>query len=67
MQQLSHFNDEAYKSIADCPIKERIIKTTDGKDMHAWVIYPPDFDPNKKISYIVVLPRGSTINRKSVL
>ena len=48
MQQLSHFNDEAYKSIADCPIKERIIKTTDGKDMHAWVIYPPDFDPNKK-------------------
>ena len=48
MQQLSHFNDEAYKSIATCPIKERIIKTTDGKDMHAWVIYPPNFDPNKK-------------------
>ena len=38
LTQLSHFNDEAYKQIALCPIKERIIKTTDGKDMHARVI-----------------------------
>ena len=58
MQQLSHFNDEAYKSIADCPIKERIIKTTDGKDMHAWVIYPPDFDPNKKYPTLLYCQGG---------
>ena len=58
MQQLSHFNDEVYKSIADCPIKERIIKTTDGKDMHAWVIYPPDFDPNKKYPTLLYCQGG---------
>ena len=58
MQQLSHFNDEAYKSIADCPIKERIIKTTDGKNMHAWVIYPPDFDPNKKYPTLLYCQGG---------
>ena len=58
MQQLSHFNDEAYKSIATCPIKERIIKTTDGKDMHAWVIYPPDFDPNKKYPTLLYCQGG---------
>ena len=58
MQQLSHFNDEAYKSIATCPIKERIIKTTDGKNMHAWVIYPPDFDPNKKYPTLLYCQGG---------
>ena len=58
MQQLSHFNDEAYKSIATCPIKERIIKTTDGKDMHAWVIYPPNFDPNKKYPTLLYCQGG---------
>ena len=58
MVQLSHFNDEAYKSIATCPIKERIIKTTDGKDMHAWVIYPPDFDPNKKYPTLLYCQGG---------
>ena len=58
LTQLSHFNDEAYKNIATCPIKERIIKTTDGKDMHAWVIYPPDFDPNKKYPTLLYCQGG---------
>ena len=58
LTQLSHFNDEAYKQIAQCPIKERIIKTTDGKDMHAWVIYPPDFDPNKKYPTLLYCQGG---------
>jgi len=58
LTQLSHFNDEAYKQIAQCPIKERIIKTTDGKDMHAWVIYPPDFNPNKKYPTLLYCQGG---------
>ena len=63
--QLSHFNDEAYRQIAQCPIKERIIKTTDGKDMHAWVIYPPDFDPNKKYPTLLYCQGGpqSTVSQ----
>ena len=58
LTQLSHFNDDAYKQIAQCGIKERIIKTTDGKDMHAWVIYPPDFDPNKKYPTLLYCQGG---------
>ena len=58
LTQLSHFNDEAYRQIAQCPIKERIIKTTDGKDMHAWVIYPPDFDLNKKYPTLLYCQGG---------
>jgi len=58
LTQLSHFNDEQYKQIAQCPIKERIIKTTDGKDMYAWVIYPPDFDPNKKYPTLLYCQGG---------
>lgn len=58
LTKLSHFNDEQYKQIAQCPIKERIIKTTDGKDMHAWVIYPPDFDPNKKYPTLLYCQGG---------
>lgn len=56
--QLSHINDELYKKIAKVPVKERIIKTTDGKDMFAWVIYPPDFDPKKKYPTLLYCQGG---------
>ena len=29
-------------------VEKRWMKTTDGKQMAVWVIYPPHFDPNKK-------------------
>lgn len=29
-------------------VEKRMIKTSDGKQMLTWVIYPPDFDPAKK-------------------
>lgn len=29
-------------------VEERWLPTTDGKQMHTWIIYPPHFDPNKK-------------------
>lgn len=29
-------------------VEERWLPTTDGKQMHTWVIYPPHFDPGKK-------------------
>lgn len=29
-------------------VEERWLQTTDGKQMHTWVIYPPHFDPSKK-------------------
>ncbi len=44
---LTNVNDDIYGSLKMSKVSERWIKTTDGKDMLAWVIYPPDFDPNK--------------------
>jgi dipeptidyl aminopeptidase/acylaminoacyl peptidase len=39
-------------------VKPRTVKTTDGKDMLAWVIYPPDFDPNKKYPTLLFCQGG---------
>ena len=58
VKQLSHINDYLYKNIAKCPVKERTIKTTDGKDMLAWVIYPPDFNPKKKYPTLLYCEGG---------
>ncbi|MEL7424160.1 MAG: S9 family peptidase [Bacteroidota bacterium] len=58
MKQLSNANDEIYKDIKMSNIERRIVKTTDGKDMVTWVIYPPDFDPNKKYPTLLYCQGG---------
>jgi dipeptidyl aminopeptidase/acylaminoacyl peptidase len=39
-------------------VEKRIVKTTDGKDMLTWVIYPPDFDPEKKYPALLYCQGG---------
>ena len=34
------------------------MKTTDGKQMLTWVIYPPQFDPNKKYPTLLFCEGG---------
>lgn len=58
MKQLTHVNDELYSTINKSKIEKRIINTTDGKDMLAWVIYPPDFDSNKKYPTLLYCQGG---------
>lgn len=58
MTQLTHENDSFYKGIKMSEVKKRIVKTTDGKDMVTWVIYPPDFDPNKKYPTLLYCQGG---------
>lgn len=58
MQQLSRANDEIYDDIKMSRIDKRIVKTTDGKDMPTWVIYPPDFDPSKKYPTLLYCQGG---------
>lgn len=48
MRAITHENDKIYAGIQKSKIAKRYIKTTDGKEMFAWVIYPPDFNPTKK-------------------
>ena len=58
MKQLSEANNEIYKDIKMSNIEKRIVKTTDGKDMVTWVIYPPDFDPTKKYPTLLYCQGG---------
>ncbi len=56
--QLSRINDAFYKNIVKSKVEERWIKTTDGKKMLTWVIYPPDFDPSKKYPTLLYCQGG---------
>ncbi len=58
MKQLTHTNDDIYARIKLSKVEKRIIKTTDNKDMLAWVIYPPNFDPNKKYPTLLYCQGG---------
>lgn len=58
MKQLSNVNDDTYKDIKMSKIEKRMVKTTDGKEMVTWVIYPPDFDPNKKYPTLLYCQGG---------
>ncbi len=58
MTQLSKANTDIYADIKLSNIEKRIVKTTDGKDMVTWVIYPPDFDPTKKYPTLLYCQGG---------
>ena len=58
MQKLSEINDKLYNHIQSSKIDERHVKTTDGKDMLAWVIYPPNFDSQKKYPVLMYCQGG---------
>ncbi len=46
-------------------VEKRWIKTTDGKEMLTWVIYPPEFDPSKKYPALLYCQGGpqSTVDQ----
>lgn len=55
---LTSVNKELLKDVEWGDVKERMVKTSDGKDMLAWVIYPPNFDPNKKYATLLYCQGG---------
>ena len=58
LKQLTHENDNIYDQIERSTVEPRWQKTTDGKDMLTWIIYPPHFDPNKKYPTILYCEGG---------
>nr|WP_294902297.1 S9 family peptidase [uncultured Lacibacter sp.] len=58
MKQLTHVNDAVYANLGMSKTERRFVKTTDGKDMLVWVIYPPGFDPNKKYPTLLYCQGG---------
>lgn len=55
---LSSVNDDQYAQIAKSEVKSRITKASDGKDLFSWIVYPPNFDPNKKYPTLLYCQGG---------
>lgn len=62
---LSDANGKTYQVVPKSKIEKRWVKTTDNKEMLTWVIYPPDFDPNKKYPALLYCQGGpqSTVSQ----
>ncbi|MCX8055476.1 MAG: S9 family peptidase [Ignavibacteria bacterium] len=56
--KLTKFNDERLKYINPAKFEERWFTALDGKKIHAWIIYPPDFDPTKQYPVITYCQGG---------
>ena len=58
IKQLTTENKQIYDQLEMGRVEGRWMKTTDGKDMLTWVIYPPQFDPNKKYPTLLFCEGG---------
>ena len=56
--QLTFENKQIYDQLEMGKVEARWMKTTDGKQMLTWVIYPPQFDPNKKYPTLLFCEGG---------
>ena len=60
-ERLTQINDARINSLELPTISQRWVRASDGEMIHCWVMYPPDFDPNKKwplITYCQGGPQG---------
>ena len=57
-RQLTFTNQNIYDHIKMGKSEEHWVKTTDGKDMLVWLIYPPNFDKNKKYPALLYCQGG---------
>ncbi|MCE1201400.1 MAG: S9 family peptidase [Bacteroidia bacterium] len=64
-QQITFINKSIFDNIRLGRIEERWLTTTDNKQMHTWVVYPPDFDPGKKYPALLYCQGGpqSTVSQ----
>ncbi|WP_025892262.1 alpha/beta hydrolase family protein [Phocaeicola barnesiae] len=56
--RITQENDHLFSQLKTGKVEERWIKTVDGKDMLAWVVYPINFDPNKKYPTLLFCQGG---------
>lgn len=63
--QLSFVNKPILDQLTLAKVEERWITTTDKKQMHTWVVYPPHFDPAKKYPTLLFCEGGpqSTVSQ----
>ena len=56
--ELSFENKEILAQLKMGKVEERLIKATDGKEILTWIVYPPNFDPNKKYPTLLYCQGG---------
>ncbi len=56
--EISFENKAIYDQLITGKSEPRWVKTTDGKEMLTWVVYPPNFDPNKKYPALLYCQGG---------
>lgn len=56
--KITSVNDELLAAVDMPKVEKRLIPTTDGKEMTTWVLYPADFDVNKKYPAILYCQGG---------
>jgi dipeptidyl aminopeptidase/acylaminoacyl peptidase len=63
--QITTTNKDVLDKLALAKIEQRWIKTSDNKDMHTWIIYPPHFDSTKKYPTLLYCEGGpqSTVSQ----
>jgi dipeptidyl aminopeptidase/acylaminoacyl peptidase len=57
-KQITNVNKAIYDKLEIGEIEKRWVKTTDGKQELVWVIYPPNFDKNKKYPALLYCQGG---------
>lgn len=58
VEQITNANEDLMKNINKVKTEERWITSTDGKQVMCWIVYPPNFDPNKKYPMITYCQGG---------
>ncbi len=56
--QLTDVNKDLMKNIEKGKIEEKWITTRDSQQLQSWIVYPPNFDPNKKYPMITYCQGG---------
>jgi len=56
--QLSFTNKDLWGTVSLGRVEKRMIPTTDGKQMLTWVIYPPNFNPQKRYPTLLYCQGG---------
>ena len=56
--KLTNENGHIFSQLENIKVEARAVKTTDGKDMLTWVVFPPNFDETKKYPTILFCEGG---------
>ena len=55
---VTHVNDALFAQVEIGKVSERLTRSADGRDLHAWLILPPGFDPSKKYPAVLLIHGG---------